>query len=181
MFRRFYMPLILICLYILIASSGISAASRVEVLFYTGKVVVTSKNNRTKTYTMPQPLTELPLDTTVECVDGVAILNVGEVQVSMGRKDKLKLFPKGKGKMEIVCLSGDVKALFAEKFFKIDKGKKMEISNKGMPVAVNDVNEETEEQEEVPIREILVEQITQTPTITLDDEPEEDIYTSPHY
>ena len=176
MSRKFFISLIcLICLCMILSFHTASADSGVEVLIYTGKIAVTSQNDVSTTYSIPQEIKALPDNTVVECIDGVAILKVGEVQVVMEARDKLQVSVNTEtGKMDMVCLVGEIEALYGESFYKMAIGQTLALNNQGIPVV------EAAEGGQTPTR-IEIRAKLSAPQAIMDNDPEEPIYTSPHF
>jgi hypothetical protein len=152
--------------------SYVSAATSVEVLIYTGKISVTSQNDNSTTYAMPQKLTGLPTNTIIECIDGMAIFKVGEVQVVLGESDKLQLSSTDDSeKVNMICLSGEIEALCGEDFFKMDQGQKLGLTNEGMPII--------EKAKGIDAPKLGTRGKLSSPAIMSSD-PDEAQYTSPH-
>lgn len=175
MSRKFFISLIcLMCLCMILSFNTASADLGVEVLIYTGKIAVTSQNDVSTTYIIPQEIKALSDNTIVECIDGIAILKVGEVQVVMEVKDKLRVsFNSETGKMEMVCLIGEIEALYGESLFKMAIGQTLALNSQGIPVV------EAAEGGLTPTRiGIRAKLSTEQPIM---DDPEEPIYTSPGF
>lgn len=136
MSKKFYIILIyIICLWIAIPFSAVSAQISVEVLIYTGKISVASQNEASTTYAIPQEITKLPTNTILECIDGVAIFKIGDVQVVLQASDKLQISSIGKTEnFSMICISGEIEAMWGEDFFKLDQGETLELSSEGIPI-----------------------------------------------
>ena len=174
MSRKFYIPLIcLVSLCMVFAFSMASADTGVEILIYTGKIAVTSQNQATTTYTIPQEVTALSTDTIIEVIDGVAILKVGEVQVVMESTDKLQVIKKGET-VDMVCLSGDVEALYGDDLFKMALGQTLALDSQGTPAV------ETAKTGDTKIRPEIGRAKLSSPAVMTAD-PEEPKYTSPSF
>jgi hypothetical protein len=172
MSKKFYLILFIICLWIAISYSAVSAQISVEVLIYTGKISVTSQNEVSTTYAIPQEVTELPTNTILECIDGVAIFKIGEVQVVLEASDKLQLSSVGETeKFSMICISGEIEAMWGEDFFKLDQGQTLGLNSEGIPIIdqADGVN--------APLFDTRNEQ--SSPAIIPPD-PDEAIYTSTH-
>jgi len=160
----------------IVSVSTVSADTVVEVLIYTGKIAVTTQNDIATTYAIPQEVKTIPTNTIVECIDGVAILKVGEVQVVMETKDKLQLASTGaEGKVNMVCLSGEIEALWGEDFYRIAGGQSLGLSSEGTPIG------EIAGGKDSPIRAKIGSRAKLSTPNILPDDPEEPLYTSPHF
>ncbi|MGA1863505.1 MAG: hypothetical protein ACMUHX_00425 [bacterium] len=162
----------MICLWVVISSFGVSAQIGVEVLIYTGKISVTSKNETSTIYTMPQEVTDLHANTIIECIDGVAIFRIGEVQVVLEAGDKLQLSStEDKKKFNMICISGEIEAMWREEFFKLSRAQVLCLSSEGIPVI---------DQAEGIVSPESVAKSKQTPSAITPPDPDEAIYTSSH-
>ncbi|MBN2374271.1 hypothetical protein JXL19_10845 [bacterium] len=136
MSKRFYACIVVfVSLCVFISLSTASANTAAEMLIYTGKVAVTDPGNITTTYKMPQDLTEIPAGSTLECLDGIAILKFGEVQVIMEKGDKVLLtLQNDTNKADVICLAGEIEAIWGKDQFKIANGQTLALNSQGTPV-----------------------------------------------
>ncbi len=173
MSKKFCIILIyIICLCIAGSFSSASAQISVEVLIYTGKISVTSQNDASTTYAMPQEVTKLPTNTIIECIDGVAIFKIGEVQVVLEAGDKLQVTSIGeKEKINMICISGEIEAMWGEDFFKLDQEEVLGLSNEGIPII--------DQAEGIDAPESGASIKKSSPAIVPPD-PDETLYTSTH-
>lgn len=171
MSRKFYL-IFIICLSIAVSYSAAFAHVGVEVLIYTGKISVSSKNEVSTTYATPQEVTELPVNTIMECIDGVAIFKIGEVQVVLEAGDKLLLSSTGETEQfSIICLSGEIEAIWGDEFVKLDQEQKLGLSSEGIPI-IDQANG-------IDIQESGIQSKQSSPVIIPPD-PDDVIYTSTH-
>lgn len=174
MSKRFYLIFFIVCLWILIPFCDVSAQISVDVLIYTGKISLTTKNENeiSTTYTMPQEVTELPANTIIECIDGVAIFRIGKVQLVLEAGDKFQLLStEYKKTVNIICLSGEIKAMWGEEFFKLVKEQILGLSSEGIPVF---------DQSEGFVSPELGDSNRQTPAVITPPDPDKALYTSSH-
>ncbi|MGA1843454.1 MAG: hypothetical protein ACMUIS_02700 [bacterium] len=165
-----------LCLCMVVSFSTVSADTGVEVLIYTGKIAVTTQNDIATTYAIPQEVKTIPTNTVVECIDGVAILKVGEVQVVMEAKDKLKLASTGNaGRVDMVCMSGEIEAVWGEDFYRIAHGQSLGLNSEGTPIS------EVAGGKDSPIRAKIGSRAKLSADPIMDNDPEEPVYTSPHF
>jgi hypothetical protein len=176
MLRKLYFPTIcLACLFTVLSFSTVSASTDIEVLLYTGTFTATNQKNISKTYTIPEVVTQLPDNVVVKCIDGIVVLKIGEVQVIMEAEDKLQLASPGKiGKTDIICLSGEIETLWEKDAFKISPGQTMALNSQGAPTA------EKTEGDKAPVRiKNARSKLSESPILPSDLDTPEDI--SPYY
>ena len=174
MSKRFSLIFFIVCIWVFIPFFNVSAQISVDVLIYTGKISLTTKNDNevSTTYTMPQEVTELPANTIIECIDGVAIFKIGKVQVVLEEGDKLQLLStEYKETVNIICLSGEIEAMWGEEFFKLVKEQILGLSSEGIPVF---------DQADGVVSSESGDQNKQTPAVITPPDPDKALYTSSH-
>ncbi|MGA1839745.1 MAG: hypothetical protein ACMUIU_03885 [bacterium] len=172
MSKKFFLIFFVICLWIVLPFFVVSAQIGVEVLIYTGKISVTSNNEISTIYTMPQEVKDLPANTIIECIDGVAIFKIGEVQVVLETGDKLQLLSmEDKEKVNMICISGEIEAMWGEEFFKLTQEQILGLSSEGKPLI---------DQAEGIVFPESGARSKQTPSAITPPDPDEAIYTSSH-
>lgn len=176
--KKLYVSLVfLFCVCIVLSISDVSANTGAEVLIYTGKIAVTTPNEVLRTYTMPQELTTIPVNSTTECIDGIAILKIGEVQIILEATDKVKISSQqGTEKVNIVCLNGEIEAIWGEDMFKIANSQTLALSNHGTPII------ETADSAETPVRiRVTRNKLAAEKLFDPSEEPAEWLHATPHF